>query len=33
MDLEEKIYNLMKEYPLATLATITEDGRPWARPS
>ena len=32
MDLKEKIYNIMKEYPLATLATITEDGRPWARP-
>jgi len=31
MDLKERIYGIMKEYPLATLATITEDGRPWAR--
>jgi general stress protein 26 len=31
MDLQEKIYNLMKEYPLAALATIAEDGRPWVR--
>ena len=32
MGLQEKIYNIMKEYPLAALATITEDGRPWVRP-
>ena len=32
MDLQEKIYDVMKTYPLAALATITEDGRPWVRP-
>ena len=31
MDLQEKIYNLMKEYPLAALATVTEQGKPWVR--
>ena len=31
MDLKEKIYNIMKEFPLAALATVTEDGRPWVR--
>ena len=31
MDLQKKIYNLMKEYPLAALATVTEDGKPWVR--
>jgi general stress protein 26 len=31
MDLKEKIHTIMKDYPLAALATVTEDGRPWAR--
>lgn len=31
MDLRERIYGILKGCPLATLATVTEDGRPWAR--
>jgi general stress protein 26 len=31
MDLKEKIYKIMTDSPLAVLATITQDGRPWAR--
>jgi len=31
MDLRERIFNVMKEYPLAVLATVTPDGKPWAR--
>jgi len=30
-DLKEKIYGLMKNYQLTSLATITEDGKPWVR--
>lgn len=30
-DLQEKIFEKMKEHTLASLATITEDGKPWTR--
>jgi general stress protein 26 len=31
MELGERILNVLKEYPLAALATITQDGKPWVR--
>ena len=30
-DLKEKIYEKMKEPAMASLATVTEDGKPWVR--
>jgi general stress protein 26 len=31
MDLKERIHDVLKEYPMAALATVTQDGRPWVR--
>jgi len=30
-DLKQKIYGLIKDYQLASLATVAEDGKPWVR--
>ena len=30
-DLRQRIFNTIKESHLASFATITEDGKPWAR--
>ncbi|MGZ6221774.1 MAG: pyridoxamine 5'-phosphate oxidase family protein [Syntrophales bacterium] len=30
-DLKERIYGIIKDYQLVSLATVTEDGRPWVR--
>ena len=30
-DLKEKIYGVIKNYQLTSLATLTDDGKPWVR--
>ena len=30
-DLKERIYGIIKDYQLVSLATVTEDGKPWVR--
>ena len=30
-DLKERIYGIIKDYQIVSLATVTEDGKPWVR--
>jgi general stress protein 26 len=30
-ELKEKIYGMIKDYQLTSMATVTEDGKPWVR--